>query len=153
MYIWTEELPYFGHRELATRDSDLIKLDSRFAAHLPALRATWGLRLVLTSCCRTMDHNIKVGGHPRSLHLINNPHWPTAGCMAADIAWETWASERKLKFARLAYSLGWSVGLHESFIHVDRRIDLGLEALPQRVFKYAGWKYEFMGYQVKEKAR
>lgn len=117
-------------------------LDLRFAAALPALRAEWGRPLSPTSVCRVPDHNRAVGGHPRSLHLTDNDAYPgSKGTMAADISWWNWPTQQKLQFARLAWRMGWSIGLHDSFVHLDRRSDLGLT---KAVFLYgARWSQPF----------
>jgi len=104
------------------------------------LRRKWGMPLTPTSVCRTPQHNAKVGGNPRSLHLTENPKWQTFGTMAADISWRDWHKEKKLKFAKLAWDLGWSIGLHNSFCHIDRRVEAGLE---QKVFLYGTWDNQF----------
>lgn len=123
--IWTSAIPYFSEDELACKGTGLLKLDIRFAAALPALRAAWNAPLNPTSVCRAPEHNQAVGGHPHSLHLTENPTHKTYGCMAADFAWRSWPKQRQLEFARLAKKLGWAVGLHDAFVHVDRRRDIG----------------------------
>jgi len=138
--IWTEALPYFPKHELACRSTGIIKLDLRFAAALPALRMAAGRSLTPTSVCRTPAHNKASGGHPNSLHLTENPVRNTNGTMAADLAWRMWPTDEKLAFARLAWKMGWAVGLHDGFIHVDRRAEIGL---PQSVFLYGTWSNAF----------
>jgi hypothetical protein len=66
--------------------------------------------------------------------------------MAVDINWRGWRSDEKLSFAKLAYSMGWSVGLHDGFCHIDRRVDIGLS---QVVFLYGKWSGEFSVTQVR----
>jgi len=134
--MWTGALPYFSESELACKSTGVVRLDRRFAAALPALRAKWDKPLVLTSVCRTPEHNTRVGGHPRSLHLTDNPAHDTEGTMAADIAWRDWPQAEQLQFARVAYCMGWSVGLHDGFCHIDRRYDI---ELPKAVFLYGTW--------------
>jgi hypothetical protein len=142
-------IAYFGAHELdcnGTRDigkdghpipgTGVIKMDPRFARALPELREAWGEPLLTNSVCRTPAHNTRIGGHWRSLHLTDNPHWPSVGSMAADIRWRSWSTTKKLAFARMAYSMGWSVGLHDGFCHVDRRADIGLT---KRCFLYGTW--------------
>lgn len=136
MLTWNHALPYFTKQELACKGSGVVHLDIRFAVALPALRQAWGRPLTPTSVCRTPSHNEAVGGHPRSLHLTGNPYHPTNGCMAADFVWPN----DKLAFARIAWSMGWAVGLHDAFIHVDRRGDIGLQ---KRVFLYGQWSAPF----------
>lgn len=137
---WTDAIPYMTRRELACQGTGKIRLDKRFACHFLFLRVTWGEPLYPNSVCRTPDHNASVGGHPRSLHLTKNPVHPTDGTMAADIRWRNWSTERKLQFCRLAWRLGWSIGLHDGFVHIDRRKDCGLE---QRSFLYGEWSGSF----------
>lgn len=143
--IWTTALPYFPRHELACKGTGIIKLHGSFAAQLPALRAQWGQPLQPTSVCRAPEHNANVGGHPTSLHLTDNPKHPTAGTMAADIYWAQWDAGKKLDFAQLAWGLGWSVGLHDTFIHIDRRRDIGLR---QAVFLYGRWSGVFKPEEV-----
>lgn len=139
----TTAIPYFSESELRCKGTGVIKLDPRFADALPKLREAWGGPLVPNSVCRTPAHNAREGGHPRSLHLTDNPHWPTLGTMGADIRWRGWEPARQLAFARVAWGLGWSVGLHDGFCHVDRRADLKLPNLPQAVFLYGTWTGSF----------
>jgi hypothetical protein len=139
----TTAIPYFSITELQCKGTKVIKLDPRFADALPKLREAWGSPLSPNSVCRTPAHNIREGGHPRSLHLTDNPKWPTLGTMAADIRWRGWEPARQLAFARLALGMGWTVGLHDGFCHVDRRKDLKLPELNQDVFIYGTWTGRF----------
>jgi hypothetical protein len=141
MAHWDDALPYFPKAELACRGSGVVRLDLRFAAALPALRAEWGRSLVPTSVCRAPAHNAKVGGHPRSLHLTENAGHPAAaGTMAADLSWRNWTRDAQLQLARLAWGMGWAVGLHDAFIHIDRRADIGVA---KAVFLYGQWSGPF----------
>ena len=133
-------IKYFSEQELACKGTGVVKLDPVFAQKLPELREAHGGPLAVNSVCRTPEHNRNVGGHPRSLHLTENPVHKTGGCCAADISWRGWSDERKLTFAKLAWSLGWSVGLHDGFCHVDRREVAGL---PQAAFLYGTWTGNF----------
>jgi hypothetical protein len=127
----------------------IVLLDPRFAQHLPELRRAWGRPVTPNSVCRTPAHNAKTkGANPSSLHMTKNPKWPTLGCMAMDWPWRGWSVEDQLAFAQLAWRLGWSVGLHNGFCHVDRRADLGLRALPQHAFLYGTWSGAFTTAQV-----
>jgi len=139
----TTAIPYFTLAELCCKGTGVVKLDPRFATALPKLREAWGGPLSPNSVCRTPEHNAREKGHPNSLHLTDNPRWPTLGAMAADIRWRGWEPARQLAFARVAWGLGWSVGLHDGFCHVDRRADLNLKLLPQSVFLYGTWTGKF----------
>lgn len=135
----TTAIEFFSVAELRCKGSGRVILDPRFAEALPELRRAWGGPLSVTSVCRTPAHNKAVGGHPHSLHLTENPKHPTFGTMAADIRWREWPTPDKMKFAKLAWSLGWSVGLHDGFCHVDRRI----EFMRQACFLYGTWSGSF----------
>lgn len=128
----------------------VIRMHPTFATELVRLREAWGRPVVPNSVCRTPAHNRAVGGHVRSLHLTENPHWPTLGCMAMDWPWRSWTKADQLAFARLAWRMGWSVGLHDGFCHIDRRADLGLRDLPQAVFLYGTWTGRFGPAEVRQ---
>jgi hypothetical protein len=140
MTAWTAALPYFPEHELRDSHDGTIRLDVRFAAALPELRFAWGRPLYPTSICRTPNTNAAVGGHPRSLHLTDNPLHPTEGTMAGDLYWEDWALDQQERFYHLAWDRGWSCGLHPTFVHVDLRVAIGLE---QRTFHYPAWDGRF----------
>lgn len=151
MRSFDSKLPYFDEYELACKGTGAIKMDMNFAVHFPLLRHLWGEPFTPNSVCRTPEHNSVInkgrGGHPNSLHLTENPKHPTCGTMAADVPWRGWNKEKKLSFARLAWSLGWAVGLHDGFCHVDRRVDVGLV---QKVFLYGHWSGHFDPEDVKK---
>lgn len=140
MASWTEALPFFTKGELGCRHCGEVKIDIRLAALLPAMRQRWGKPLTPTSVCRCLLHNTSVGGHPRSLHLIDNPVWPTDGSGAVDISWRDWPAQTKLDFARMAHRLGFRIGLHDSFVHLDIGRELGMSPAP---FLYGSWSAPF----------
>jgi hypothetical protein len=144
----TTAIEFFSEKELGCKGTGVVKLDPRFAVALPELRRAWGEPVVINatqgSICRTPEHNTKVGGNPNSLHMTENAKWPTLGTMAIDWPWRGWPVEKQLRFARMAWSMGWAVGLHNGFCHVDRRADLKLPDLPQNVFLYGkDWEGKF----------
>lgn len=141
MKSWDARLKYFSEDELKCQGTGVIKLDIRFAKALPLLREEWGKPLIVTSVCRTPEHNKNVGGHPNSLHLTENPKHDTWGTMAADIYWKNWSTEEKKRFAKFAYSRGFSIGLNDTFCHIDLRKEIGLY---QAVFNYgSNWSNQF----------
>ncbi len=140
MRTWAEALPYFKRSELACKGSGVVLLDIRFAVALPQLRQEWGEILHPTSVCRTPEHNKASGGKSDSLHLTVNNHRPSWGTMAADMSWRNWSTDKKLRFARLALKMGWSVGLHDGFVHVDWRTAAGM---PRACFVYGTWSWAF----------
>ena len=135
-FFTAAELECKGSRVNGRPGTGVIRMHPTFATELVRLREAWGRPVAPNSVCRTPAHNRAVGGHVRSLHLTDNPHWPTLGCMAMDWPWRSWTKADQLAFARLAWRMGWSVGLHDGFCHIDRRADLGLRELPQAVFLY-----------------
>lgn len=139
----TTAILYFSEAELRCKGTGIIKMDPRFAEALPKLREAWGKPLTPASVCRAPSHNANEDGHPHSLHLTENPRWPTLGTMAADIRWRGWEPAQQLAFAKKAFELGWAVGLHDGFCHVDRRADLKLKRLPQSIFLYGTWTGSF----------
>lgn len=149
----TTAIAFFSRRDLACKGSGVVKLDPRFASALVEFRALIGRPVRPSSVCRTPAHNRKVNGHKFSLHLTENPRWPTLGSMAIDWPWAGWSLASQLKFAQLAWERGWSVGLHTSFCHLDRRADLQLKELPQNVFVYGTWDNRFKIESVKGGAK
>jgi len=149
MSSWENILPYFPAKELACRHCALIKLDLVFAAALVAIRHAWGSPLNPTSICRCPEHNKNEKGHKRSMHLTANPVHQTDGSAAIDIEWRDWPTETKLKFAQLAWSMGWSLGLSKTFIHIDARAFLPNVKLTQRIYHYASWDSPFTDGQIK----
>lgn len=148
----TTPIEFFTHSELECKGSringkpgtGIIKLHPTFATELVNFRKEWGISVVPNSVCRTPLHNKNERGHPSSLHLTENNVWPTLGSMAIDWPWRSWPINKKIEFCKLAWSLGWSIGLHDGFCHLDRRGDLKIKDLPTRVFLYGtSWSNKF----------
>lgn len=94
-----------------------------FEAAARQLRLGFGYPMTVTSGGRCLTHNKAEGGHPRSLHVFDQPHWPTGGLAAFDIAMRD--GRYNLALIGEASAQGWSVGINDAkkFIHLDRRID------------------------------
>ena len=122
----------FTREELRCKGTGELRLAPGFADHLRDLRLRFATPMIVNSACRTADHNDAVGGHPRSLHVCDEPYWETGGCCAIDVG--TTDAEYRARLARLALARGWSVGVHARFIHLDRRTDY--TGLPQAMFLY-----------------
>jgi hypothetical protein len=118
------ENSYFTEDELRCKGSGELNLAPGFLGMLIHLR-TWVARpLIVTSCCRSKEHNTAVGGHPKSLHLTQNER-SINGTMAIDISTTEWSLEVLEEFENDARAAGWSVGIAKTFIHLDARILLG----------------------------
>lgn len=125
----------FSHEELACRATGKVKLTKGFAEHLMGLRLAYAMPLIVTSCCRSLEHNGRIGGHPSSLHIYDIPQRPIDdpldGTAAIDV--QTINADVRPLLVSLAIERGWSVGVARGFVHLDRR---DLAGLPQRVFGY-----------------
>lgn len=124
-------MPHFSHKELACPTSGEVRLHEGFGAALEALRVDYGHAMPLTSCCRSAAHNVALGGHPRSLHLIGNSSHGTDTC-AVDVAMSD--GRQRYLLVRCALELCWTVGIASNFIHLDRRTEFA--DLPQVIYHY-----------------
>lgn len=124
----------FSRQELACRGTGIVILAPGFADRLLELRLAFDRPMILTSACRAKSHNDRprsqggAQGHPRSLHVSDFPHHQTGGCCAVDVS--TSLPDGRPRpggyreaLARLAVSMGWSVGYGSTFLHLDRRVD------------------------------
>ena len=115
----------FRASELACRATGTGILAPGFAEHLRNLRLAWGRPMTVTSCCRSAAHNAAIKGNAHSLHVYDQPYHPVGGTAAIDIA-VTDVSHR-WQIGKVAYALGWSIGVPKAgFIHLDRRDLAGL---------------------------
>lgn len=144
-------LPNFSSEELRCQGSGGIRLAPGFGSSLQGLRdaltlsyASDGMHpaeaesaaaMIINSACRSRSHNEAVDGHPRSLHVYDEPHHPTKGCAAVDIRAKAGKDDDyRERLISLAWERGWSVGHHPSFIHLDMRT--AYTDLPQAEFDY-----------------
>lgn len=102
-----------------------------FLRELERLRAGYGKPMTVTSCCRSAAHNDRIGGHPRSLHLMDNKHHGCATC-AIDISMTNSADRGHL--ISCAWNRGWAIGVAKGFLHLDLR--LSVLGMPQIVYVY-----------------
>lgn len=125
-------LPYFTYAELACKETNKIILAPGFAEKLIEIRTKFNQTMKVTSCCRSKEHNRKIGGAVKSFHIYDYPRYGFSGCCAIDIA--TLNNTVRGNLISLAWQLGWTVGIHKNFVHLDRRIDY--TGLPQILFLY-----------------
>lgn len=122
----TEGNIVFTADELSSPDTGEIDLEPTFYDRLKVLRGAYNRPMYVTSCCRTIAHNISIGGHPRSLHLISNHSWrgydgKNLKTCAMDIRMPPGGDLHRLMYQALV--LGFSIGLnrHRNFVHLDSR--------------------------------
>jgi len=124
----------FTAKELRCKGSGLLILAPGFGEELQALRDAFGQPMVLNSACRSLERNRQIGGHPRSLHICDFPPHKTGGCCAVDVDTSRRPVEYRRALQQLAWDRGWSIGLGNSFLHLDLRIRY--TKLPKAVFHY-----------------
>lgn len=126
--------PHFSAEELRCRcGCGLARFHPGFLDHLERLRLAYGRPMALSSACRCAAHNARESPQAplRSLHIGDKEVRPgQRGAAAVDVL-VTGADKGDLCAA--AWRLGWSVGWNRSFLHLDRRVELGM---PQTVFEY-----------------
>ena len=104
---------YFTDKELSCPCCGAMPT-KEFEERLLELRLKFGRPISFNSCKRCEKHNKKVGGAPNSYHKQGEAG--DARCRDASY---------KADLARVALNLGWTVGVYESFLHLDiRRIQL-----------------------------
>lgn len=125
---------HFQDRELACKCCGLLKIHRGFRAELEALRRDFGLPMVISGPGRCKAHNQSVGGHPKSLHIMDEPqHDGQTGMLAVDVSTPDGVYRGKLFTAAWirGFSIGWNA--KRKFLHLDRR---DLVHLPQSSFDY-----------------
>ncbi|MFP4137462.1 MAG: D-Ala-D-Ala carboxypeptidase family metallohydrolase [Halomonas sp.] len=142
-------LPDFTADELRCKGTGELRLAPGFGRALQGLRDALTLEwcreglpiedahraatMILNSACRAPTHNDAVGGHPSSLHLTEGGR-ETGGTCAVDVRAPETSPEYRSRLARTALRLGWSVGYHPRFLHLDLRTPYA--GLPQAEFDY-----------------
>lgn len=125
---------FFTIEELACKHCGQGKLAPGFGIKLLEFRIALDELMHLNSACRCKEHNTNEGGHLRSLHVYDEPHWPTEGTCAIDVRTHGMLEGYRGRIIDLARKLGWSIGYGRNFIHLDRRTDY--TSLPRAEFQY-----------------
>ena len=115
----------FAAHELACPSTGEIRLAAGFSDQLETLRRAMDEAMRANSVCRSPAHNQAKGGVNNSFHLTRGNL--SDGCCAIDV--HVPDSIYRLKLARLAAGLDWTVGVYPTFLHLDRRYDFGLEPI------------------------
>lgn len=125
----------FTRQELACPETGEIRLNSIFARRLRMVRIELGFPMPVTSACRSKAYNTLIRGHPRSLHVYDEPYHPIEGCAAVDVAISHLNLRQLSRLIWVAKELSFSVGLNEAkfFMHLDGRTLIGM---PQKMFFY-----------------
>jgi hypothetical protein len=122
----------FSQNEMRCKGTGILIVSDQFMDALQTLREEFSRPMHLTSACRSAEHNKSVGGHPRSLHICDEPsRKEQQGCLAVDVAVVDGSYRGHL--VATAWELGWSVGWNKTFVHLDRRDFVGLK---QSTFDY-----------------
>jgi hypothetical protein len=111
----------FSDKELKCKCCGFSRFADGFEDKLRELRMMLSEPMTVTSCCRCEKHNKESGGAKGSYHLVSNS--VSDGTCAVDIARRH--PEYDARLIQVALSLGWSLGLAKTFIHLDRRVDFG----------------------------
>ena len=128
-------LPSFTEAELRCKGTGMLRLAPGFGQALQGLRDAFGRPMTINSCCRAAEHNASVGGHPRSLHVCDEPYWPTRGTCAVDVRLVSGEhDELRDELVDIAWARGWSIGFHPRFLHLDLRSEYA--GLQQARFNY-----------------
>jgi len=115
---------HFSVNELKCPTSEKIKLAYGFIDDLEELRVAYAHGMDVTDGCRDESYNqwLIERGYPaskNSFHLINNEKYEIEGCCAIDIRRPNAITLHKLFMH--ATTLNWSIGLGNTFVHLDRR--------------------------------
>ncbi len=124
----------FAHKELACPETGEVILAPGFADALRDLRKKYGHPMIVMSCCRTASYNEEIGGHPRSLHVYDQPHHPTGGTAAIDV--QRPEGPRLHRLIELATAHGWAIGIASKFVHLDRRVDIEADPMTPVIYTY-----------------
>lgn len=116
-------MKYFSDDELRCKSSGAVKLDPNFEKTLLEYRETVAHPLYVNSCCRSTEHNKAIGGAERSYHLYEGVDDGRKGTLAIDLRVQN--DKQRANMVKTALLMGWSVGIYRTFIHIDRRVDIG----------------------------
>ena len=106
---------HFMYSDFICPCCDTLKIVPGFYRHvslLERLRREGGFPIAVNSAFRCRSHNTKVGGAPRSWHLV----------FATDIRPEDGDPEKLALLHKIALDLGFGgIGRYDTFIHLDLR--------------------------------
>ena len=88
-----------------------FQIDDKLLRLLNELRILFDKPVIINSGCRCSEHNRKVGGSPKSQHLLGK---------ASDIVIKDISPKTVYEYIDKTY-LGLGLGLYDTFVHVDVR--------------------------------
>ena len=100
----------FHEKEFACKGTGQVKVSPLLIEYLETLRAKLKASITITSGYRSPEYNKKIGGAPKSQHLLGT---------AADIQVKGYTPE---EVAKVAETIGFGgIGIYDTFTHVDVR--------------------------------
>jgi uncharacterized protein YcbK (DUF882 family) len=107
---------YFSAKEFRCPESGILFVDSELLEQLDALREKLGQPLYVTSGCRSPEHNAKIGGSSKSMHITTT----MTPCRAADV--RARSAKQKYMIVKYALELGFGgIGVYATHVHLDIR--------------------------------
>lgn len=104
---------HFVRKEFACPDQcGFDAVDVELLAVLEDIRFAFDKPLIINSACRCAQHNAKIGGSPKSQHLLGK---------AADIRVEGFTPEKVYNYLLKIYPNKFGLGLYDTWVHVDVR--------------------------------
>jgi uncharacterized protein YcbK (DUF882 family) len=87
-------------------------VDVQLLEALEAVRQFYGLPVTINSACRCAKYNAKIGGSPKSQHLIGR---------AADITVRGMSPTAVANYLEQTFPDRYGIGRYSTFVHIDTR--------------------------------
>ena len=105
--------PFFRRKEFACNcGCGLDTVDAELLAVLTDLRVYFGAEVYINSGNRCLPYNLKIGGSPKSQHIVSK---------AADIRVKGFEASEVAEYFRKEYPNKYGIGEAVSFVHIDVR--------------------------------
>lgn len=119
-------IEHFTVDELKCSKSGVAQFNDGFLARLEELRVAYGLPMIINSGCRSRAYQQELNPKaPNSYHVYDIKHGGRTGSLAVDVSTKRLSQYQRERLIYTAASMGWSVGFYNTFLHLDRRVDLG----------------------------
>jgi len=136
----------FSHMELACRPRDKQygkgRIPSTTLHRFMEFRVMFRRPINPTSVCRSREYNASLPNSAvNSFHIFDTPARGNDGCIAMDIARRGAEYDRDL--ITLAWRYGFSIGIANTFIHIDdRTVSVGMPQAYWYYKSYSGERYD-----------